>query len=227
MEDETLPPEIEGICEDFHQSLLRTDAVLKKLLAVPHESLDENLTTLDKARLNLTLCYAIDSLFWAFLMVQGVPPREHAVQKELDRVKQYMGKLKEIEEKEMKPEKRLNKGAAQRFVRSALWEPTEQTEGNENASDTEERGTDKMPDGELANVKKIRKRKKSKAALDKLNGDDGASGDTPLIKKLVKKRKQKNGDESTDTSQSDVMNTEDMETVHGKAGKNKKRTKRP
>ena len=169
-DDETLPSEIEGPCEEFHQSLLQTDTMLKKLLAVPAEALDEKLSTLDKARLNLTLCFAVDSLFWAFLTVQGVQPRDHAVKKELDRVRQYMGKLKEIEEKEKKPEQRVNKDAAKRFVRNALWEPADK-EGDEESrikSDKERSGS--VNEGEVKNTAtrgtEKRKRSRSKEADD-------------------------------------------------------------
>jgi len=38
-----------------------------------------------------------------YLKTQGVSPTEHGIAKELDRVKEYMKKLKEIEDKKFAP----------------------------------------------------------------------------------------------------------------------------
>lgn len=202
-DEESLPQEIEGPCEEFHQSLLRTDTVLKKLLAIPTETLDEKLTTLDKARLNVTLCYAIDSLFWAFLTVQGISPREHAVKKELDRVRQYMGKLKEIEEKDRKPEQRVNKDAAKRFVRNALWEPSDKNEADEeDGMKDKEKMKETDPAAEFEGMKKREKRKQRRESHDEETMEDEVPTESSVKKK--KKKKQKESREMDGTASSAV-----------------------
>lgn len=58
----------------------------------------------------------------AYLKLNGVSAREHPVFKELERVKQYFGKIKEAEEKvnPVKPSTTLNKQAAARMIQHSL-----------------------------------------------------------------------------------------------------------
>ncbi|VDH98015.1 Hypothetical predicted protein [Mytilus galloprovincialis] len=65
------------------------------------------MTPLDKAKLDLTGAYTINSLFWMYL-------------NELDRIRSYMNRVKDIQDKAKAP--KLDKGAAKRFVKSSLWE---------------------------------------------------------------------------------------------------------
>ncbi|KAK2824563.1 hypothetical protein Q5P01_021738 [Channa striata] len=64
--------------------------------------------------------YTLNSLFWMYLVTQGVNPREHGIKQELERIRTYMNKVKEITDK--KKAARLDKGAATRFLRSALYD---------------------------------------------------------------------------------------------------------
>lgn len=48
----------------------------------------------ERAKLNLVLAYALNSLFYIFLRTQNVNPANHPVRKELQRVQAYMEKLK-------------------------------------------------------------------------------------------------------------------------------------
>ncbi|XP_075721927.1 ribosomal RNA processing 47 isoform X1 [Rhipicephalus microplus] len=81
------------------------------------------LSPLDKARLDLTLLYSLNSLFWMYLCTLGEDPKQHSVRQELDRVKEYMTRAKQIADKAKAP--KLVAGAAQRFVRNALWTATD------------------------------------------------------------------------------------------------------
>lgn len=58
----------------------------------------------------------------AYLKINGVDAKEHPVFKELQRVKQYFGKVKEAEEKvsAAKPSTTLNKQAAARIIQHSL-----------------------------------------------------------------------------------------------------------
>ncbi|KAH6925131.1 hypothetical protein HPB50_001177 [Hyalomma asiaticum] len=86
----------------------------------------EPLSPLDKARLDLTLLYTLNSLFWMYLCTVGEDPKQHSVRRELDRVKEYMTRAKQIADKAKAP--KLVAGAAQRFVRNALWTPTDDSQ---------------------------------------------------------------------------------------------------
>lgn len=54
------------------------------------------------------------------LITQGVNPRSHDIKGELDRIKSYMGKVREIEDRKNAP--KLQKEAAKRFVRNAMFD---------------------------------------------------------------------------------------------------------
>lgn len=58
----------------------------------------------------------------AYLRLNGVNAKEHLVFKELDRVRRYFGKVKEVDEKSIvtKPNITLNKQAAARIIQSSL-----------------------------------------------------------------------------------------------------------
>src|SRR5439155_27340179 len=62
----------------------------------------------------------------AYLELNGVNPKEHPVMKELTRVKQYFGKIKEAEAKTAGPSQQtltLDKEAAGRFIKHAVVRP--------------------------------------------------------------------------------------------------------
>lgn len=77
-------------------------------------------TPLEVAKLDLVCAYSINSLFWMHLITQGVNPRSHDIKGELDRIKSYMGKVREIEDLKNAP--KLKKDAARRFVRNAMFD---------------------------------------------------------------------------------------------------------
>uniref|UniRef100_A0A3Q4M194 Nuclear nucleic acid-binding protein C1D n=1 Tax=Neolamprologus brichardi TaxID=32507 RepID=A0A3Q4M194_NEOBR len=71
-----------------------------------------------------------------YLVTQGINPREHGIKQELERIRTYMNKVKEITEK--KKAARLDKGAAARFVRSALYDPDDKDSKKKAASTSSE-----------------------------------------------------------------------------------------
>ncbi|KAI2634901.1 Sas10/Utp3/C1D family-domain-containing protein, partial [Hypomontagnella submonticulosa] len=80
------------------------------------------LPLLDKAKLYVLATYSIESMLFSSLRLNGVNAKEHAVFKELARVRQYFDKIKNIENPPQKPEKTLNKEAAIRFIKADLAE---------------------------------------------------------------------------------------------------------
>uniref|UniRef100_A0A8C0RZ49 Nuclear nucleic acid-binding protein C1D n=1 Tax=Canis lupus familiaris TaxID=9615 RepID=A0A8C0RZ49_CANLF len=79
------------------------------------------LDPLEQAKVDLVSAYTLNSMFWVYLATQGVNPKEHPVKQELERIRVYMNRVKEITDK--KKAGKLDKGAASRFVKNALWEP--------------------------------------------------------------------------------------------------------
>ncbi|ORY60518.1 Sas10/Utp3/C1D family-domain-containing protein [Pseudomassariella vexata] len=95
------------------------EEILKPILAsVPNVS--SKLPLLDKAKLYVLVTYALESMLFSVLRLNGVNAKEYPIFKELTRVRQYFDKIKNIENPPPKPENSLNKEAAIRFIRSDL-----------------------------------------------------------------------------------------------------------
>ncbi|KAF7667844.1 hypothetical protein LDENG_00040640 [Lucifuga dentata] len=134
---EDYPYEIDEQLKDFESSVSSVTTMLQKLMAMPRNDLTQKMDPLDQAKLDLMSVYTLNSLFWMYLVTQGVNPREHGVRQELERIRTYMNKVKEITDK--KKAAHLDKGAAARFVRNALYDAEEaefRRKGSKKAADT-------------------------------------------------------------------------------------------
>jgi len=119
-----IPEEIQQKLENFDEALGEMEDVLNIQFAIPHAKLSENLTPIDRAKLDLANAYALNSIFFQYLTTRGVSIKEHPLKFELDRIKECMNRVKDVEAKQKAP--KLNKDAAKRFVRSALWQQAQQ-----------------------------------------------------------------------------------------------------
>ncbi|NXJ80428.1 C1D protein, partial [Trogon melanurus] len=132
---EEYPTEIRDCLAAFEKSLGSVDEMLKTMMSVSRSELLQKLDPLEQAKLDLVSVYTLNSMFWVYLATQGINPKEHPVKQELERIRTYMNKVKEIADK--KKASKLDKGAASRFVKNALWEPKAE---NERASKTPAKG---------------------------------------------------------------------------------------
>ncbi|XP_032234582.1 nuclear nucleic acid-binding protein C1D isoform X2 [Nematostella vectensis] len=130
-----LPEEVVDSMESFHESLGNIEDALKPLLENSTDDMKESMGPLQLAKLNLVVAYSINSLFWMYLITQGMDPKEHPIKQELDRIKKYMVKVKEVQHKQ-EVSMRIDKGAAKRFVKSALWQPTSNEDKGKDDSKT-------------------------------------------------------------------------------------------
>ncbi|XP_028577880.2 nuclear nucleic acid-binding protein C1D [Lacerta agilis] len=121
---EEYPAEIHDYLSAFDKSLGFVDEMLKTMMSVSRSELLQKLDPLEQAKLDLVSAYTLNSMFWVYLATQGINPKEHPVKQELERIRTYMNRVKEITDK--KKAARLDKGAASRFLRSALYEPKPQ-----------------------------------------------------------------------------------------------------
>ncbi|NWW90056.1 C1D protein, partial [Rhynochetos jubatus] len=126
MNTEEYPTEIHDYLAAFEKSLGSVDEMLKTMMSVSRSELLQKLEPLEQAKLDLVSVYTLNSMFWVYLATQGINPKEHPVKQELERIRMYMNKIKEIADK--KKASKLDKGAASRFVRNALWEPNAENE---------------------------------------------------------------------------------------------------
>ncbi|XP_071833832.1 nuclear nucleic acid-binding protein C1D-like [Apostichopus japonicus] len=118
------PSEIQPSLERFKKSLADVEKTLKPILDGSVTDVQEKMTSLEKAKTELVSLYAINSLFWMYLCTQGVDLTEHPIKHELGRIQQYMRKMKQITDRQKAA--RLNKSAAKRFVKNALWDLNEE-----------------------------------------------------------------------------------------------------
>ncbi|XP_058242352.1 nuclear nucleic acid-binding protein C1D [Hemibagrus wyckioides] len=115
---EDYPTEIAEYLTGFLTSLNSVQNVIQTLMSLSKGD-HLKLGPLEQAKLDLLSAYALNSLFWMYLVTQGVNPKDHGIKLELERIRTYMNRIKEITDK--KKASRLDKHAASRFVRNALW----------------------------------------------------------------------------------------------------------
>ncbi|PFH62510.1 hypothetical protein XA68_13249 [Ophiocordyceps unilateralis] len=96
---------------------------LEEALTPLTEGLDERaarLPLLDRAKLFSLSAYAIESLLFSSLRLEGVDARNHAVFTELKRVQQYFAKIQATEEPDAKRSLTVNQEAAARILKADL-----------------------------------------------------------------------------------------------------------
>lgn len=122
------PPHLLTALEDYEDNIDHLSELLSPLLTTSdgYNATIKKLPLLDRAKLNITLVYALESLLFAYLKTSGtVDPKTHPVYKELLRTKSYFDKVKAAEESANtaaanRPGVTLNKLAAQRVLQHSL-----------------------------------------------------------------------------------------------------------
>jgi len=99
-------------------SLSDLNKFVEELQAVDYEEVMSQLVPEDKARLDLTILYAVNSLYWMLQRSQGNDPQTHPIRGEIDRIRQRMVQLKEVQDRAKMP--RLDKPATERILRHEL-----------------------------------------------------------------------------------------------------------
>lgn len=95
---------------------------MKTMTSVSRNELLKKLEPLKQAKVVLISAYTLNSMFWVYLAIQRVNPKEHLVKQELGRnTRVYRHRVKEITDK--KKAGKLDQGATSRFVKNDLWEP--------------------------------------------------------------------------------------------------------
>lgn len=85
----------------------------------------EKLSSEERIKYDLYISYSLSSLFWLYLRTQGEDPGQHSIKSEIDRIRGYMLKSKQVYERKLAP--KLDQGAANRFVRNSLWDPKQRS----------------------------------------------------------------------------------------------------
>uniref|UniRef100_A0A2K5Q5J4 Nuclear nucleic acid-binding protein C1D n=1 Tax=Cebus imitator TaxID=2715852 RepID=A0A2K5Q5J4_CEBIM len=108
--NEDYPVEIHEYLSAFENSIGAVDEMLNTMMSVSRNELLQKLDPPEQSKVDLVSAYTLNSIFW-----------EHPVKQELERIRVYMNRVKEITD--TKKAGKLDNGAALRFVKNALWEP--------------------------------------------------------------------------------------------------------
>ncbi|KAK2758051.1 hypothetical protein FQN54_004457 [Arachnomyces sp. PD_36] len=186
-------PSILPLIEQLEYDIDDLEEALQPLLQNSLSAITQKLPVLDKAKLYVLLTYAIESLIFSYLRLNGVNAKEHPIYKELTRVKQYFQKIKDLETPAEKPTMALDKQAAGRFIKHGL-------AGNDKYD--LERAEREAKEKAMAQLKAAQLAKKMASA--------GPSGPTP----------RKRGAEEMSSSNSAVAEEDDDEVMTGLEAEN-------
>ncbi|GAB1312259.1 Exosome complex protein [Madurella fahalii] len=168
MDVSDITPQLDQLEEDLNQ----VKEALKPLLDDIGD-VSSKLPLLDKAKLYVLASYAIESLLFSTLRLNGVDTREHAILTELARVKQYMEKIQKIETPPAERENTVNTEAAARFLKSDL-------------------GDNKDIKEKLSElIARERAKATAKAAEKKRPAEGPSTGNGPVEEKLPKRPKRR------------------------------------
>lgn len=78
---------------DLQESLDKTKQIVETVLNVEDIS---SLSAKDRVTFDLFQCYCLNTLFWVYLRTKGIDPNTNEVKNELNRIKSYMVKAKEV-----------------------------------------------------------------------------------------------------------------------------------
>jgi len=112
--------DVQELIEDLGGNLDDLEASLAPLLNTALSTSTSKLPLLDKAKLYVLATYAIDSVLFSLLKLNGTDVKNHPVVAEISRVKSYFNKIKEAETGPAQRTTQLNKDAAARFIKHGL-----------------------------------------------------------------------------------------------------------
>lgn len=112
--------DVKELVEDMSGSIDDLEASLAPLLNATLSSSTSKLPLLDKAKLYVLATYAIDSVLFSYLRLNGQNVKEHPVVQEIMRVRSYFNKIKEVEAGPAQRNTTLDKDAAARFIKHGL-----------------------------------------------------------------------------------------------------------
>ncbi|KAI8874553.1 hypothetical protein K501DRAFT_195627 [Backusella circina FSU 941] len=95
---------------------------LEPLLNRPISELYNKLSITERCELEVLLAYSLNTLYYIYMRTQGVDPQDHAVMKELVRIKEYIDKIKIAEGRGPKRTMQVDRDAANRFIKAAITE---------------------------------------------------------------------------------------------------------
>lgn len=174
--------------------LTSIDSYLSPFFSTPMEELHKKLAPFEIAKLSIIMAYSINTLFYVYLKTQGISPSSHPVKQELERVKLYIKKLKELAEKQKAPDMKLNVEAANRFIAHALSAPVS-TYNKEKSNPLELEatavGTESIEKEDNHHAKKKESPKRKSPTLSEENINNSTQSQSTLSHKQAKEQSSK------------------------------------
>ncbi|CAK1358881.1 Nuclear nucleic acid-binding protein [Cercospora beticola] len=113
---ESIQPQIEDLITNIDDLETALQPIIKTALSAT----TSKLPLLDKAKLYVLATYAIESILFSYLRLNGVDAKSHPIFQELTRVKEYFNKIKTAEAAGVGSKNKLDKDAAGRFIKAGL-----------------------------------------------------------------------------------------------------------
>ncbi|KAJ2803880.1 hypothetical protein H4R20_002715 [Coemansia guatemalensis] len=116
-------PKISKHVDQLASAVDQIQTALGPILSQPLSDILPKLTPIQRCELEALVAYAINTLYWVYLKVNGVPPKEHPVMDELQRVQRYIEKINRAKKGGSKQESRamrVDADAAGRFIQNAM-----------------------------------------------------------------------------------------------------------
>ncbi|XP_057373425.1 nuclear nucleic acid-binding protein C1D-like [Daphnia carinata] len=120
IKNKDFPQEMAENAQNLDSALSEMETVVNQLISMPLNEAHSCMKPLERSKYDTASVYAVTSLFWAYMKTQGVDPKTNGLPKELERVKNVIGRAKQIADKALAP--KLDVSAAKRFIRGGLWE---------------------------------------------------------------------------------------------------------
>eukprot|EP00039_Didymoeca_costata_P025764 m.14190 g.14190 ORF g.14190 m.14190 type:complete len:188 (+) comp5033_c0_seq2:302-865(+) len=181
----------------FQEALDGTSEELGALLNTPIAELrKQSAGPLEAAELDLSFAFAINSLFWTYIRLCGDDPKDHPVNRELVRIKEYMKKVQQLKSPPEEPNLRVDKGAAKRFVKAAL-APNEAKEVDTAKVTSDDKDKNKDKKDKKDKKKKENKQKTNQTSVSVSDDKRKAEDDSSSPKKKKKKKSKKSNKNPT------------------------------
>lgn len=104
------------------EALAKIENTLQKAMEIKTDELSKE----ERLQLDIFLTYAVNSLYFMYLRVNGDNISTHPLKHELGRIKEAMERQKTIADKSFRP--RVDEGAAKRFVKAGLYDHKQKNE---------------------------------------------------------------------------------------------------
>lgn len=112
--------DIQSIVDELDGNIYSLEEALAPILKSALSASASKLPLLDKAKLYVLATYAIESMLFSALRLNGVDAKTHPIFQELSRVKEYFAKIKAAENAGAKRTTTVDKDAAARFIKHGL-----------------------------------------------------------------------------------------------------------